>query len=246
VLEQVAFEVVEDVAREGTEKVELRWSPGFVCELSKLPWADALDGFEAGLARARLSYPQVQTGMLCIASRDYGVDSAAETVEFFVKNRDRFIGIDLAGNEEDFPCRLFERAFKPVRDKDLRITVHAGEATGPDNVWEAIEYLGAQRIGHGINSLKDASLVERLKRDSICLEMCPTSNWLTRCVPSLEEHPLPKALRAGIPVCINTDDPGVFAVTLRDEIKICRERMGMSDAEIQACFAHAEKASFLR
>lgn len=245
VLEQVAYEVVEDCWREGTRKVELRFSPGFVCELSKLPWSDALDGFEAGLRRAAKSFPDIQTGLICIASRDYGVDAASQTVEFFLKHRERFVGLDLAGNEVDFPCRLFERVFKPVRNQGLNITVHAGEAVGPENVWEAIEYLGARRIGHGINSLRDPQLVERLRRDSICLEMCPTSNWITRCVPSLEEHPLPKALRAGVPVCINTDDPGVFGVTLPEEIAICRSRMGMTEAEIRACFEYADRASFI-
>ena len=246
VLEQVAFEVVEDVRLEGTRRVELRFSPGFVCERSGLSWEDALTGFEAGLRRAAQAFPEVRTGLICIASRDYGIESAAHTAEFFLKHRDRFVGLDLAGNEQDFPCRLFENAFRPVRDQGLNITIHAGESAGPDQIWEAIEHLGARRIGHGIACVRDPQLMERLRRDSICLEMCPTSNWLTRCVPSFEAHPLPRVLRAGIPVCINTDDPGVFAVTLPEEVRICREKMGMTDAEISQCFKHAEKASFLQ
>jgi adenosine deaminase len=87
--------------------------------------------------------------------------------------------------------------------------------------------------------------MEYLRDRSICLEMCPTSNWLTRCVPTFEAHPLPAVLRAGIPVCINTDDPGIFDVTMPGEIQICREKMGMSAAEIAQCTAHAVRASFL-
>jgi adenosine deaminase len=84
-----------------------------------------------------------------------------------------------------------------------------------------------------------------LRDQAICLEMCPTSNWLTRCVPTLEAHPLPAVLRAGIPVCVNTDDPGIFDVSLPGELRICRERMGISDAELAQCMEHARRASFI-
>lgn len=244
-LERIAFEVAEDCWLEGTHRVDLRYSPSFACEKSGLKWEEALDAFHRGITRAMKKYPDLKAGLICIASRDYGTESVAETAEFFLRHRDRLIGFDLAGNEVGFPCRKFESAVKPLRAAGARITVHAGEATGPENVWEAIELLGARRIGHGIASIRDPQLMERLARDGICLEMCPTSNWLTQAVPSFEAHPLPQVLRAGVPVCINTDDPGVFAVTLKDEITIARTRMGMSDAEIRRCQDHAWQASFL-
>lgn len=245
VLEQVAFECVEDCYREGTRKVELRFSPAFVTEFSGLSWDDALAGFELGIARAFKKYPDMRAGMLCIASRDFGVDEVTRTAEFFLKNKTRFAGFDLAGNEAQYPCRLFEAAFKQLRTANANITVHAGEACGPENIWEAIELLGASRIGHGIACMRDPKLMVHLREKDICLEMCPTSNWLTQCVATLEEHPLPLVLRAGIPVCINTDDPGIFDVTLPGEIRICRERMGMSEAEVAQCMTHASQASFL-
>jgi adenosine deaminase len=245
VLERVAFEVIEDVRREGTRAVELRWSPGFVCQLSHLPWEDALDGFEAGIRKALATYPEMKAGMLCIASRDLGADSVLRTVEFFLKHPGRFVGLDLAGPEEGYPARDFEGAFRKAKDRGARITVHAGEGSGPENVWDAIENLGATRIGHGIAAIQDRELMARLAKDAICLENCPTSNWLTQCVPDLAHHPLPRFLRAGVPVCINTDDPGIFGVTLPQEIEVCRSQMGMSEAEIEECFKHAARASFL-
>lgn len=246
VLEQVAFECVEDCYREGTRRVELRFSPAFVSEFSLLPWDETLGAFERGIQKALRKYPDMKAGLLCIASRDFGVDEVSRTAEFFLKHQTRFAGFDLAGNEADYPCRMFESAFKKLRAAGAMITAHAGEASGPDNMWEAIELLGARRIGHGIACIQDPKLMEHLRKESICLEMCPTSNWLTQCVPRLAAHPLPQVLRAGIPVCINTDDPGIFDVTLPGEIKICREQMGMSDAEIALCFEHAERASFLK
>lgn len=244
-LEQVAYEVVEDCRAEGTRKVELRFSPSFVCQYSHLPWEAALAGFERGVQRALKTFPEMRAGLLCIASRDYGADEVLKTVEFFLKHQNRFVGLDLAGNEIQFPCRIFESSFKKAITAKAKITIHAGEASGPENIWEAIELLGARRIGHGISSVQDPKLMDKLAREKICLEMCPTSNWLTRAVPSFEEHPLPKVLRAGIPVCINTDDPGIFDVTLPHEIEICRKKMGMSQAEVEKCGNYAETASFI-
>lgn len=245
VLEEVAFEVVEDCRAEGTTQVELRFAPGFVCEFSKLKWEDALDGFEAGIQKALAKYPEMKAGMLCIAARNYGVDEAMRTMEFYLKHQERFIGVDLAGNEADFPSRLFEKPLKKAVSRGGKATVHAGEAAGPESIWEAVELLGAKRIGHGIRCVEDPHLMEYLAKNQICLEMCPTSNWLTQCVPSLKEHPLPQVLRAGIPVCINTDDPGIFGVTLPSEIEVCRREMGMSESEIAQCMQHAATATFL-
>jgi adenosine deaminase len=246
ILERVAGEVVEDCRNDGTRRVELRFSPSFISDGNGLSWDEILDGFYRGVELAKKRYPEMKVGLLCIASRDYGVEMVDKTVEFFLKHRDRFVGFDLAGNEVGFPCKDFETSFKKLKKVGAKITVHAGEAVGPENIWEAIEVLGAHRIGHGIASIRDPKLMDVLREKKICLEMCPTSNWLTQAVSSFESHPLPKVLRAGVPVCVNTDDPGVFGVSLSDEIRICREKMGMSEAEVQALFAHAEAASFIK
>lgn len=246
VLEQVAFEVVEDCWLDGTRAVELRFSPSFVAEFSQLAWDDVLAGFERGMKRALAKYPDMRAGLICIASRDYGAESVDQVAEFYIKNRNRFVGMDLAGNEVQFPCRMFESSFKKIATAGGRVTIHAGEACGPENIWEAIELLGARRIGHGISAIQDPQLMRYLADKRICLEMCPTSNWLTQAVPSFEDHPLPKVLRAGVPVTVNTDDPTVFGTTLSQEIRICWQKMGMSEAELKLCQKHAWDSSFLR
>ncbi len=245
VLERVAFECVEDCRSEGTRQVELRFSPSFVTSESGLSWEVALDAFSRGVQRALVQYPDMKAGLICIASREFGYDAVARTVEFYVKHMTRFIGVDLAGDEK-ISCRDLAGVFKGLKEKGARITIHSGESTGPEHIWEAIEFLGAERIGHGISSVRDAKLLELLRDRKICLEMCPTSNWLTRSVERIEDHPLPQVLRAGVPVCINTDDPGMFGVTLPEEIEICRTRMGLSSAEIADCERHAMAASFLK
>ena len=245
VLSQAAFEVVEDCYLEGTRQAELRFSPSFVCQLSGLAWEDALDGFEEGIQRGLKKYPDMKAGMICIASRDLGYDSVHETVEYFLRHQDRFIGLDLAGDENGHPARDYEKAFKLAHARNANITVHAGEALGPDSIWEAVEILGAHRIGHGITCVQDPELMRYLAKKQICLEMCPTSNWLIKAIPSLAHHPLPEVLRAGVPVCINTDDPGIFGVDMPGEIEICRRVMGLTEEEILQCHAHANAASFL-
>lgn len=239
ILKRVAFEACEDLYREGVRYAELRFSPSFVAEDSSLKYWEILEGFEAGIAQAKAIYPDLQTGLICIASRDYGTDSVAQTVEFFLQNDHRLVGLDLAGDETAWPNEKFEAAFTPARKKGANITVHAGESTDARAVWIAIERLGAKRIGHGVRSIDDPSLVRYLAQNQICLEQCPTSNWLTRCTPQLKEHPLPQLLRAGVPVCINTDDPGIFALSLPGEVEVARKQMGLTDGEIRQCFEHA-------
>ena len=245
VLERVGFEACEDVIREGTQAVELRFSPTFVGEFSHISWDEQLDAFEAGLNRAKTLNPGFKAGLICIVSRDYGLDAAEKTVDFYLKNQHRFIGLDLAGNEVDFPNSMFVKPFQRARDEGARITIHSGEALGPDTIWSAIEELGARRIGHGIAAVRDPELMQLLREREICLEVCPTSNWLTQVVPSLREHPLPQLLRAGVPVFINTDDPTLFGNTLGHEIKISKELLGLTDQEVEACFRSAIRASFL-
>lgn len=245
VLERVAFEASEDCHRDGIDSIEFRFSPPFVSEYSKLSWQEVLESFKRGIARARVAFPGLKVGLLCIASRDYGPEAVDEVVEFYLKNRDSFIGIDLAGNEVGFPCHLFKNSFQKAVQQGAAITVHAGEATGPENIWEAIELLGARRIGHGISAIQDPQLMRYLANQGICLEMCPTSNWITQAVPDLKAHPLPQVLRAGVPVCINTDDPAIFGVKLSEELEICWKMMEMTSVEIQRCFKHARKSTFL-
>ncbi|MBC7385439.1 MAG: hypothetical protein H7301_04640 [Cryobacterium sp.] len=246
VLERAAFEACEDAYQEGTRTLEFRYSPGFVTSHSKLPWIDTLDAFEAGLLRAKGLYPDLSVGLICIGSRDLGIDSIAESVDFFLKHQTRFIGMDLAGDEAEYPNRLYGEIMKPVVQAGASITIHAGEASGPDSVWAAIEYLGATRIGHGIRSIEDSQLLTVLRDRQIFLENCPISNRVTSAWLDYATHPFKTFLDFGIPVSLNTDDPGIFGNTLNDEIGIAREVMGVSDANIRKSFHLARKHSFLK
>lgn len=242
---RITEEVIADCYAEGTRGVELRFSPTFLAQFSKLSWQEILDAFLIGQENAAQKFRDIKTGFICIVGRNAGPDTAAKVVEFFLENQKHFIGIDLADDEINYPCRLFAEAFKPLKNSNANITIHSGEATGPENIWEAIELLGAQRIGHGVTCIEDPTLMKFLAEKQIPLEVCPTSNWLTRVNATHKEHPLRKILRAGVPATINTDDPGIFATSLPQEIKICREEMKLSEEQMASCFKTAYEKSFL-
>lgn len=243
-LERVAHEAVVDAHAEGINRLELRYSPTFTSEHSKISWSDALAAFTRGLERGRRE-TGVEAGLICIISRGFGLEAADQTMDFAIENKDRFIGVDLAGLEEGYPCRLYKGMFERAASAGLPATIHAGEACGPENVWEAIDLLGAKRIGHGIRSIQDAELVKRLARDKILLETCPTSNYVTRSVTDWSEHPLPRFLEKGVPVSVSTDDPGIFGVTLGEEYERCKKYLGLSDNELKKIDEYAWQHSFL-
>lgn len=240
---RVAREVVEDASAEGISLLELRYSPRFASAVSGIPWQELLSAFEEGLKSA-FEITGLRAGLICIVSRGEGLGVAHEAIDFAIANRHRFIGVDLAGIEAGHPCRLYAEVFRKARDAGLPATVHAGEGDGPKNIWEAIELLGARRIGHGCRAIEDRELLKRLARDQILLETCPASNVMTRAVASFEVHPLPRFLEAGIPCSISTDDPGIFGTTLQDEFEQCRTRMGMSEADLEKCRTFAKRHSF--
>ncbi len=148
------------------------------------------------------------------------------------------VAFGLHGNEEGYPPDPFAHAFRLALDgTDLLSTPHAGEIApfpggGPDSVRDAIDHLGAHRILHGVLAIEDPRLVERLAREQICLDVCPSSNLLINVFPSAEAHPLPKLLEAGVPCDLGSDDPLLFGPSLLDEYVLCREQMGLSDDQL--------------
>ncbi|ETW93586.1 MAG: hypothetical protein ETSY1_38575 [Candidatus Entotheonella factor] len=148
------------------------------------------------------------------------------------------VAFGLHGNEEGYPPEPFAEAFNWALDgTDLLSTPHAGEIApfpggGPASVRHAIDHLGAHRILHGVLAIEEPRLVERLAREQICLDVCPSSNLLLNVFPSAEAHPLPQLLAAGVPCDLGSDDPLLFGPSLLDEFVLCREQMGLSDHQL--------------
>jgi aminodeoxyfutalosine deaminase len=154
------------------------------------------------------------------------------------------VSFGLGGPEEGVRRAQFAGHFARARAAGLHSVPHAGESTGPESVWESLNDLGAERIGHGIAAAADPALMRHLAERGIALEVCPTSNVRTRSVPSLAEHPLPALVAAGVPVTINSDDPPMFGTTLNQEYAVAARLLGLDAAGVADLARAAVRASF--
>jgi aminodeoxyfutalosine deaminase len=167
----------------------------------------------------------------------------------------------LGGDELSVPLAAFQPVYAQARKEKLRLLVHAGETGGSQQIRDAIDLLGAERIGHGIAAIRDPNLMMLLRERRIPLEICPTSNLRTKALniqlnaadPNIQDHPLPKLYRAGVPVSLSTDDPAMFHTNLTDEY-FQAHQMGLAVEELlrinraafeQSFLANNERATFL-
>ncbi|BCJ57339.1 adenosine deaminase [Micromonospora endophytica] len=175
-----------------------------------------------------------------------GLPAAEETLRICLEERpDGLISFGLGGPEIGVPRPQFKPYFDRARAAGLHSVPHAGETTGPQTVWDALRELGAERIGHGISAAEDPQLLAHLAERQIPLEVCPTSNVRTRAVASIEEHPLPRLVEAGVLVTINSDDPPMFGTTLDDEYAVAAELLRAGPPQVAALARAAVTASFL-
>ncbi len=154
------------------------------------------------------------------------------------------VSFGLGGPEVGVPRPQFKPYFDAARAIGLHSVPHAGETTGPETVWHAIHDLGAERIGHGTSSTQDPALLQYLAEHQIALEVCPTSNIATRAVATLDHHPLPEMVSAGVLVTINSDDPPMFSTDLNREYRIAADLLGLDEAGVAALAKNAVTASF--
>jgi adenosine deaminase/aminodeoxyfutalosine deaminase len=175
-----------------------------------------------------------------------GIPSADITLDVALRVRpDGLVSFGLGGPEVGVPRAMFEPHFAAARAAGLHSVPHAGESAGPESMWEALDLLGAERIGHGIAAAQDERLLRHLADRRIPLEVCPTSNVCTRSVPSLAEHPLPALVAAGVPVTINSDDPPMFSTSLNAEYSVAADLLGLDPTGVADLARAAVRASFL-
>jgi len=175
-----------------------------------------------------------------------GLPAAEETLRIALEERpDGLISFGLGGPEAGVPRSAFKPYFDKARAAGLHSVPHAGETTGPETIWESVRDLGAERIGHGITAARDPQLLAYLAEHEIPLEVCPTSNVRTRAVASLDEHPLPVLVGAGVPVSINSDDPPMFGTTLEEEYAVAARLLDLDARGVAGLAGAAVRHSFL-
>jgi adenosine deaminase len=241
---RITYENVEDARNEGIRYIELRFSPWFMSEAFHLDpggvTAAVADGAEAGQRDFG-----VRTQLLGIISRTYGPDIAWKELNALLSHRDHLVGLDLAGDEAHFPGELFVEHFRRARDAGLHITVHAGESAGAGSIWQALNDLGAERIGHAVRAVDDPALMDELAKRRIGVETNLTSNVQTSTVDSFVAHPLKRFLEHGILATINTDDPGISGIDLPHEYETAARLAGLSAEQAHQAQRNALEVAFL-
>jgi len=246
----ISFEICEDAWTEGVRRLELRINP-IIHRRAGLTNRQVLNAVRAGMKDAQIRYPDLKLGITVIAIRGHGGNMAKILLREVVGELAHYhqspgvVGFDIAGAERPFPPVLFREAYALARQMGFRLTAHAGEDSGPENVWSAIEDLGVERVGHGVSAGKDRELQRRLAKDRVTLEVCLSSNLQTGAVDSLKAHPLRKFLDAGIPVTLATDNPTVSATGLTEEYLLAIDRFDLSEEEVLALIRTGHEASFV-
>jgi len=243
-LELVAFECVKQTAASGGVYVEVRFAP-MLHTREGLSAEDAVRAVISGLKRGESECGIPARAIVC-CMRHFDDDLNLKTIEAASRFAGHGLGsVDLAGDESRWPTSAFRRVFEAAAALGLPATIHAGEADGPGSIREAVERLGAVRIGHGVRAQEDAGVIELLRERGIALEMCPTSNIQTRAVSGWDAYPLRRYAAEGLVVTANTDNPTVSGTTIADEYRLLHEKLGMTPREIAALVLNAADAAFL-
>ncbi|HAF62794.1 MAG TPA: adenosine deaminase [Anaerolineaceae bacterium] len=241
---RIAYENVEDAYNEGIDHIELRFSPLFMAETHQLDPAGVVAAVVEGVQEARRKLP-IKVNLIGILTRTYGVEGAWQELNALLTRKDDIIALDLAGDELHFPGELFVEHFKKARDAGWHAAPHAGEALGPESVWQALRELGAERIGHAVHAVQDPALLDYLAEQQIGIESNLTSNVQTSTVLSYAAHPLKTFLERGIPATINTDDPGISAIDISYEYTMAVEKVGLSVEQVRQAQRNALAVAFL-
>jgi adenosine deaminase len=243
-VKRVASENVADAALQGLDYTELRFSPYYMAMNHHLPLEGVVDAVIDGV-RSGCQEHGIRVNLIGILSRTFGQQACRQELDAVLSRKDAFVAVDLAGDEAGFPGELFTEHFRAARDQGLGITIHAGEAVGPVSIWQAINELGATRIGHGVNAVHDPSLIAYLAKNQIGIESCPTSNLHTSTVGSYKVHPLKYFLDAGVCVGLNTDDPGVSDISIKHEYQVAANEIGLSTTQLEQLQRNGLAMAFL-
>jgi aminodeoxyfutalosine deaminase len=237
-----------EIAREMAEAQQVRYA-----ELTCTPHTSVLAGipieaFTEAIEDARVGAERdlgIVLRWIYDIPGELGVPGADATLGYALDHApEALIGFGLGGPEIGVPRPQFERHFTAARAAGLHCVPHAGETTGPQTVWDALRYLGAERIGHGTSSAQDPELLAHLAEHRIPLEVCPSSNIATRAVATLEEHPLRTFVDAGVVVTINSDDPPMFGTTLNREYQIAADLLDLDETGLADLARTAVDVSF--
>lgn len=187
----------------------------------------------------------VQAGLILCTLRHFSEVQSIETVSLVNQfKRTNVLAFDIAGDEAGFPVKAHEKAFLFAKENNIPCTAHAGEAKGPESVWETLQHFHPSRIGHGVRSAEDVKLLDWLKKEQIHLEVCPTSNMQTNVVNTIIDHPADKIYRHGVSMSLNTDCRTISDVTLTSEFALMTSVFNWQKEHFLTCTLEAIQHAF--
>ena len=211
-LERIAYELAYDLKKDDVIYAEVRFAPLKHTQLGLTP-EEIIDSVLKGINKVQ----NIEINLILCMMRDAKEKENVQVIDLAYKYKNKkVVAIDLAGAESLYPTKNFENLFKIAQEKNIPYTIHAGEADGPSSIQSAIEFK-AKRIGHGVRIIEDNSLIDKIKKEHILLEICPTSNIQTNVIDTYQNHPLKTLYKNGCLVSINTDNRTVSNTTLTKE-----------------------------
>jgi aminodeoxyfutalosine deaminase len=236
--------LAEELARQNVKYAEVTLAVGVL--LWKKQSVEAV--FEAVAAAAAEAEARrgIRLRWIFDAVRHFGRDHVREVLGWAIRCRPRgVVAFGIGGDEVRGPADLFVDIYREAREAGLHLTAHAGEAVGPESIRNAVELLGAERIGHGLTAIQDPEVMALLRDRRIPLEVCPTSNVATGLIARFEDHPLPRFMAAGLTVTLNSDDPAMFGTSLEEEFVRAARSFSLSREQIVLLAENAIRWSFL-
>ena len=240
-LETCTLDLLKRLADDGLKYVEIRMAPQLSTDRG-LTQEEVVDTLIKTLGKAA-NFGISSNLILCMMRGDNTREKNLETIKVAKEFLDRgVVAMDLAGAEGLFPNEMFDEEFKLINKFNIPLTIHAGEASGANSVESALKY-GAVRIGHGIHSAEDETVMNELKKKNIYLEVCPKSNLDTKTISKYDDLPLKEFTKHGIKVTINTDDMTVSNTTLKQEYETL-VKMGFEEKDLKQFATNSIEASF--
>jgi len=245
VIHRITREAIEDAAKDNVRYMELRFTPVALSRAERFPLHDVIDWVITSSKEAAQQYG-VNVKLIASVNRHESTDLAEQVAWLAAEHvDDGVVGLDLAGSEAEYPAAPFTGIFKEAKQAGLHMTIHAGEWGPAIHVKEAIQELGAERVGHGVRVLEDPSITALAREHQTAMEVCITSNYQSGVVESLETHPLMKMMENGLNVTINTDDPSISRITLSHEYYAACEELNMPQPVLRERIIAAARAGFL-
>ena len=245
IIQRITVEAVEDAARDHVRYLELRFTPAALAQSGVFNLEDVTQWVIDAAAEAA-SAQGIEVGLIVSVNRHESLELAEEAARVAADHiQHGVVGLDLAGDEVEFPAQPFQSILTNAKQAGLGLTIHAGEWTGAETVRHAIAELGADRIGHGIRVLEDPQVTSLATERGIPFEVSIGSNYLTGVIASLDAHPLPQMIQAGLRTVLTTDDPSIFGTTLSREYQHAVDHLGLSLEALKGLTLTAAQASFL-